>query len=170
MGIGNSNLNRGKANERASCEYLNEIFGPHWKWRRKLGAGRREDEGDLENVVDRDVLVQAKVTNKKNFTSAVRKAVDGASKQAGHIEARFPMGLTKVPGARSEPRWLVSTHIWPTALPDSTPVIRGTEEAMRHLRHHDEPVIVIWHGVPDMVLSSVSCYYRSYVSAVPGTL
>ena len=77
---------------------------------RKLGAGRREDTGDL--VVFSDVTVQVKTY--ATAGSALRDAAEGAELQRARAGTRFALGMAPVPRARrGAVRWLASTLRWP---------------------------------------------------------
>ena len=77
---------------------------------RKLGAGRREDTGDL--VVFPDVTVQVKTY--ATAGKALRDAAEAAEAQRVRAGTRFAFGMAPVPRARrGAVRWLASTLVWP---------------------------------------------------------
>lgn len=62
--------------------------------RRKLGAGRADDTGDLDGIPDTVVQVR----NYRDFARAVRTARDDADQQARNARAPFRFGMVRHPG------------------------------------------------------------------------
>lgn len=66
--MANSSKRKGDSAEREAAAILSDLTG--WNARRKLGAGRKDDEGDLE-ILGRDTTIQ--VASWKNVAAAVRQ-------------------------------------------------------------------------------------------------
>jgi hypothetical protein len=102
--------------------------------RRKLGAGRKDDMGDLE--VFPEVTIQVK--GLANLAKALRTAAVGAAEQALRAEHPFALGLAPVPRARATSvRWLASALEWPGGAPESDEMAHfgTTESAVAHARN-----------------------------------
>ena len=81
------------------------------KPQRMLGAGRRDDKGDL--LVLADTAVQVKAW--RDTVRAVTDAASGAHRQAAGWDLPYSVGMVPVLGAsRFAVRWLFATHQWPT--------------------------------------------------------
>lgn len=168
----NANVDAGKSMERAAGHMLNNVFGDHWGWARKIGEGRKEDTGDLINDVDPKLIVQVKKTSASTFSSGVRNAATGALDQCINAGGTCHIGLTKVPNARSEPKWLISALDWPVPLdsyPD-VPVVSSALRSFEYLRSGAPVVLMVRKGNDDMVLSTVGHFHQVYLSVFPGTL
>lgn len=79
---------------------------------RMLGAGRRDDVGDLR--VFPDTAVQVRFYALAKLAVGLRSAACDAASQAAN--ARYPhhLGMVKYPGARTPSvRWLATTTAWP---------------------------------------------------------
>jgi len=101
--------------------------------RRKLGAGRRDDVGDIDALPD--VTIQVKTMT--DVTVAVRQAATGAAVQAERAGTRWALGMVPVPRARCDAvRWLAATTTWPGGPPPDDEVLPTgrTEMAVRHAR------------------------------------
>ena len=66
--MANPQKNKGDKAEREAARLLADLTG--WNVRRKLGAGRADDTGDLDNVPDTTVQV-------KNYTDVLRAIREG---------------------------------------------------------------------------------------------
>lgn len=102
--------------------------------RRKLGAGRRDDMGDID--VFSDVTVQGKTM--ADVTSALRQAASGAAVQSVRAGTRWPLGMAPIPRARRcAVRWLAATTEWPGGTPpeDETMLTGRSEAAVSHARN-----------------------------------
>lgn len=104
--------------DRAERECVEAIvaLAPHLvreRPQRMLGAGRKDDVGDL-SVVD-GVTMQVKAL--KSVATAVRQAAMGAEAQRLNSMDRFAVGLVPIPRARvgdpTRVRWLASAIHWP---------------------------------------------------------
>lgn len=101
---------------------------------RQLGAGRKDDIGDLH--VFPDVAVQVKACSPSTIRAACRAAATGATVQASRLLAPVALGLVKVPGARGPIKWLAAVELWPTDLdPETvTPFGSAAAKAIDHAR------------------------------------
>lgn len=108
----NAAKRKGDAGERAAVVALvalaPDLVVP--QARRKLGAGRKDDTGDLD--VFADVAIQVKTM--ADLSKALRQAALGATVQAARARVPFHLGMAPVPRARAESvRWIASCTEWP---------------------------------------------------------
>lgn len=84
-----------------------------WDAMRMLGAGRKEDVGDLKAFPD--AAVQVKAYKASGLSAALYDAANGARDQAANARHPYQLGLVLVPRARlvGAVRWASSTHVWP---------------------------------------------------------
>lgn len=121
--MANPSKAKGDQAERDALAYLLDICDgdPHLRLNpmRQLGAGRRDDIGDLA-VLD-DTVVQVKACNPRTLVRSVRSAAEGALAQQANALTPYAVGMTKFPGARTPTvRWIASTYQWPAELdPDA---------------------------------------------------
>lgn len=114
QGMGNSSKDKGDRFEREAVPVLVDLL-PEFalaKAMRHLGAGRKEDVGDL--YVLEDTAVQVKAW--KEMGAGIRAAAAGSVVQAGHGDKRFALGMVPVLRARAhQVRWLacVAPGRWP---------------------------------------------------------
>lgn len=112
--MANSSKNKGDRFEREAVPVLVKLL-PEFalkKAMRYLGAGRKEDVGDL--YVLPDAAVQVKAWD--NMGGAIRTAVAGSVVQAGHGDMEYALGMVPIQGARAhQVRWLacVAPDRWP---------------------------------------------------------
>lgn len=108
---------KGDGAEREVVGVLTELI-PHLVMtnpRRLLGAGRREDEGDL--YVLRDTTFQVRAY--KNVALGLRTAAADACVQQGFADTPMAVGLVPIPRSRKNldddhtVRWLAAAHDWP---------------------------------------------------------
>tara|TARA_R110002051_G_scaffold60546_9_gene110932 strand:- start:43148 stop:43681 length:534 start_codon:yes stop_codon:yes gene_type:complete len=85
-----------------------------WNAQRMLGAGRKEDIGDL--LVFPDAAVQVKAFKATALSAGLYSAAAGATEQAARARHPFALGLVLVPRARlvGSVRWAASVDVWPT--------------------------------------------------------
>lgn len=134
--MANPNKVKGDRAERAAVEALRELAAdlvlPDAQ--RMLGAGRRDDIGDLRVFPDAAVQVRAM----RNLAAGVRSAAFDAEVQAARGRSKFPLGMVPIPHAPNRPdavRWLAATTQWPTHLDESTlPSWGNTGLAIKWLR------------------------------------
>ncbi|WP_375000166.1 hypothetical protein [Aeromicrobium sp. CTD01-1L150] len=114
----NSSKSKGDRGEREAVAVLKHL-SPHLlvdRPDRFLGAGRKDDEGDLR--VFPDTSVQVKAWGISTIGTALRSAAAGAERQ--RLNARFDLGvgLVPIPRARNGTvRWLAAVQTscqWPT--------------------------------------------------------
>jgi hypothetical protein len=84
-----------------------------WNAQRMLGAGRKEDIGDL--LVFPDAAVQVKAFKTSGLSAGLYSAASGATEQAARARHPFALGLVLVPRARltGSVRWAASVNAWP---------------------------------------------------------
>lgn len=115
--MANSAKDKGDRFERESVPVLVGLL-PEFalaKAMRYLGAGRKEDVGDL--YVLPDAAVQVKAWD--NMGGAIRTAVSGSVIQAGHGDMEYALGMVPILGARAhQVRWLacVAPDRWPVPI------------------------------------------------------
>lgn len=82
---------------------------------RMLGAGRKDDVGDLR--VFPDVAVQVRAYAKSYLLGGLRSAAVDAAAQAANGRMPLSLGLVPFPNARAatQVRWLATTTVWPDA-------------------------------------------------------
>jgi hypothetical protein len=85
---------KGDKAERELAAVLAELTG--WPIRRKLGAGRMDDTGDLDGIPD--TVAQAKAY--RDITRAVRETLDELPGQQTNAAATFGVGFVRRPGGR----------------------------------------------------------------------
>lgn len=113
--MANSSKNKGDRYERAAVAYLLETvpdLNSVKKAMRYLGAGRKEDVGDLNYFID--VAVQVKAW--ADMGQGIRAAASGSVIQAGHADVPFALGMVPIQGARKgKVNWLASVAVgrWP---------------------------------------------------------
>ena len=102
---------------------------------RMLGAGRKDDVGDLH--VFPDVSVQVKALN--DISRAVRQSVQGAVRQQANAGNRLHLGMVPVIRARtSAVNWLFAAQIWPAPVPETEcPVFTQSIRAIAYVRDDD---------------------------------
>lgn len=102
---------------------------------RALGAGRRDDHGDLRVLPDVSIQVKTWAA----VTRACRESVEGAVRQARNAANPMALGLVPIPNTPKAPgalRWLAVAYDWPggTASWVPVPTFGVTLNAVRHLR------------------------------------
>lgn len=107
--MANRNKAKGDRFERDVAAALNLLL-PGLGFRRKLGAGRSDDTGDIE-CVDSRLVIQAKY--RQNVKDAVRSSADGALEQADNADAVWALGVANILGARGQVRMLACCYEWP---------------------------------------------------------
>lgn len=134
----NRSKQKGDRGEREAVEVLRSL-APGLvvdKPQRKLGAGRREDTGDL--VVLPDVTIQVKTY--AGVTTALREAATGAEAQRARAGTSFALGMAPVPRARrGSVRFLAAALSWPGGDPDDADLVRVglVGRAVAHVRRED---------------------------------
>ena len=143
------------------------------KPQRMLGAGRRDDKGDL--LVLADTAVQVKAW--RDTVRAVTDAASGAHRQAAGWDLPYSVGMVPVLGAsRFAVRWLFATHQWPTGQrPDQAATVGLTCRAIRLVRDEqcgldrDRRVVVVDRfGLPPVYVATAQAWAAAYRDAHPG--
>jgi len=129
----NSSKNKGDRGEREAVVALCALAPDHVlpNARRKLGAGRRDDMGDID--VFPDVTIQVKWLT--SLPTALRDAAAGANVQSARAGTTYALGMAPIPRARkSGVRWLASTTSWPGGPPppDAVLVTGQSQTAVAH--------------------------------------
>lgn len=110
----NANKNKGDQAERDAVEFLVALCPDLVvkKPQRLLGAGRKEDVGDL--WVFPDAAVQVKAYGPKSVSAAMYDAATTSVDQAANADRPFAAGMVKMHNARpGTVRWLASVMEWP---------------------------------------------------------
>lgn len=134
--MSNASKNKGDRAEREAVRVL-ALLAPDLLIatpRRKLGAGRQDDIGDLDVLIDAAVQVK----NFADLGAAIRQAATGAAAQARRANLPFHLGMAPVRHARAgSVRWIASCLEWPDLGVQHDEVARfGTPSAaVAHLRN-----------------------------------
>jgi hypothetical protein len=90
----NPQKRKGDSAEREVAAIVADLTG--WSVRRKLGAGRADDTGDLDGVPDTTVQVK----NYADVTRAVREALEGLPTQQANAGTTHGVAFIRRPGGR----------------------------------------------------------------------
>ena len=85
---------KGDQGEREIAAHINALTG--WPVRRKLGAGRQDDAGDLDGIPDCTVQVK----NFRDVLRAIREAVDDLETQRVNAGTTHAVAFIRRPGGR----------------------------------------------------------------------
>lgn len=113
--MANKSKDKGDRYERAAVKYIIDAVPGLVDAKtpmRLLGAGRKDDVGDLNLFTDAAIQVKAVA----NMGQAVRSAVEGSVVQASNAKVEFALGMVPVQGARKTGvNWLACTAVdrWP---------------------------------------------------------
>lgn len=143
---------------------------------RMLGAGRKDDVGDLRVFVD--VAIQVRNYKMDSIGSAIRTAASDSVVQASNGSLPIGLGMVPVPGARKNSvRWLAACHTWPTALWDEGGLIQPEEfkmvgRALNWLRDetgtYDRPAVsrqfrvAVLVGKTPVLISPIEAWLEAY--------
>jgi len=121
---------KGDQAEREIAKIIADLTG--WPVRRKLGAGRADDTGDLDGIPD--TVVQVK--NYRDVQRALRDALDDLPTQVANAGVTFGVAAIRRPGGR----WFVAMDVemWATyAREASTPTepIRFLADELNRLKN-----------------------------------
>ncbi len=147
---------------------------------RMLGAGRKDDIGDLS--VFGDTAIQVRAYQASNLGGAARSAAYDSVTQADNGRLAHALGMVPIPKARvGTVRWLaaVAPHAWPFVLPSEPIEFKIISKAIPWLRDDDGPYgyeakprdhrIAILTGPADNVLlAPIEAWIRSYRIATTG--
>jgi len=97
----NSKKRKGDAAEREAAELLSDATG--FSVRRKLGAGRQDDEGDLEGIPK--TVIQ--IASYANPSVPCLKKPREVEEQRKNARARFAASLIRWPRVRGPDKWRV---------------------------------------------------------------
>lgn len=170
----NPNKTKGDRGEREAVRTLVQMAGSDalLDARRKLGAGRRDDMGDLDVLPG--VCIQVRCL--ADVTVALRTAASDAFVQAGRSGALFALGMVPIPRARkSAVRWLASACEWPALIPDDEIRVVGvTSAAIRHARSETLGVprrrrvaIVRRSDTPDLYVAPLEAWVEAWRGGRP---
>jgi len=90
----NPHKSKGDAAEREIAALINGLTG--WAVRRKLGAGRADDTGDLDGIPD----CTAQVKNFADIGRGVREAIAGLEQQRTNAGTTHAVAFIRRPGGR----------------------------------------------------------------------
>ena len=94
--MASSSKRKGDAAEREIAEILTGLLGYDIEVRRKLGAGRQDDTGDLDGIPD--TVIQVAWWPKRGVLRAVREKPDGAERQRVNDRATFAASAIRLVG------------------------------------------------------------------------
>ena len=108
----NPQKNKGDRAEREIATLLADLTG--YPVRRKLGAGRADDTGDLDGIPN----TTAQVKDYKNVTVAIRTAIDDLETQRANAGTDFAVAFIRRPGGR----WIAVSTVehWATLHREAT--------------------------------------------------
>jgi hypothetical protein len=162
----NASKNKGDQAEREAAMVLNALAADLMAGaaRRKLGAGRRDDIGDLDAFVDVTIQVKAYA----DPVRALREAVNGAKEQANRSGTRWNVGMSPLPRARRDGvRWICSTDVWPSAPNVHLPSFGRTSRALEYIKSANVVIetpprqrvaLVEVKGTPTMFIGSIDAW------------
>jgi len=165
----NANKAKGDKHEREAVNAFLELCPDLcvWNAQRLLGAGRKEDVGDLL-VID-DVAVQVKAFKRESLSAAIYDAANGAVVQAGHARKDFALGMAVVPRARKDKvRWACVVHTWPTDTQihdTASSAVAAVDKVVAAGIEAEYTVQVIRKGAAPVILSSLPTWVRAYRAA-----
>lgn len=85
---------KGDSAEREIAAIINALTG--WPVRRKLGAGRADDAGDLDGIPD----TTAQVKSYKDVQRGIREAIDDLDRQRANANTTHAVAFIRRPGGR----------------------------------------------------------------------
>jgi hypothetical protein len=88
----NSSKSKGDRSELEAARLLADLTG--WPVRRKLGAGRSDDTGDLDGIPDTTIQVKAY----RDIQRAIRETLADLPAQQANAGTPFAAGLIRRPG------------------------------------------------------------------------
>ena len=110
--MSNPRKSKGDAGEREIAALINSLTG--WNVRRKLGAGRLDDAGDLDGIPD----TTAQCKNYRDITRAIRDALDDLEQQRLNAGTTHAVAFIRRPGGR----WIACMTVeqWATLTREAT--------------------------------------------------
>ena len=94
---------KGDTAELDAARIVSDLTG--WRVRRKLGAGRTDDEGDLEGLPD----CVAEVKSYADIRVAIAQALTDCEREQKNANTTFGMSFIKWPRSRTYPWFVVLT-------------------------------------------------------------
>lgn len=182
--MANAAKRKGDDNEREAVRFLTgavpdlvSVANPM----RMLGAGRKEDVGDLH--LFGDVAIQVRAYQLKNIGLALRSAAVDATRQASHRMCRHGLGLVPYPRARARSvKWVAATETWPAPWlleNDREPVlfkmvtrcldwVRDDEGPYGYLARprHTRTALLATGNSPPIIVAPVEAWLHAYRRAV----
>ncbi|KQO98866.1 hypothetical protein [Leifsonia sp. Leaf264] len=163
----NANKNKGDKGERDAVEFLVALCpdlvvrNP----RRMLGAGRKDDEGDLR--VFPDAAVQVKVFKPQYLSKAMYDAAVTSVDQAKNAEQPYALGMVKMHNARGpHQKWLASVVEWPEDLTAPPVEHKAATAAAEWAKKHPAPDaavgIVTRAGSPTIYVAPLGTWVAAY--------
>lgn len=128
---------------------------------RALGAGRKEDTGDIH--VFPDVAVQVKNYAASRLNAGIREAALGALRQAGNALVPYHLGMTVVPRARKDGmRWIASAVQWVAPVEPETCVTNPVAALDLVKKSPLSLILVSRKGTEDILVSSLWRWMDDY--------
>lgn len=165
--VANASKKKGDRFEREAAAYLidqaPDLVLPDCQ--RYLGAGRKDDIGDLRAF--HDTTVQVKAYN--DPLAAIRLGVAGARAQSTRADTALHLGMVPVPRAsKTDPnvvRWLACTYEWPTPVETESWGLAG--RAVNWVRTADQPIdsrvtSISTRGLEPFYLGSMQAWLAAY--------
>lgn len=134
---------------------------------RMLGAGRKDDVGDLR-VFD-DVAVQVRAYGMAQLHAALRTSAVDSQTQA--VSGRMPLavGLVPYPNARApRVRWIATATVWPDPAVEARTFGMSVAKAVAWVRDETGPVreqrvaMVSGRGAPSYHLAPLEAWLAAY--------
>lgn len=165
--MGNPSKDKGDRYEREGVRYFIDLCPDLlvWNAQRFLGAGRKEDIGDL--LIFPDAAVQVKAYAETRLSAGLYSAATGATIQAKRARHPFALGLVLVPRARlvGAVRWMASVEQWPVELGDHV-VYSSSIAAFNAVKaaglNSDLIARVERKGVNPIIMSSLQTWVGAY--------
>lgn len=170
----NSSKNKGDIKEREAVQLLidrwPDLLLPNPM--RQLGAGRKDDVGDLRVIHDVSMQVKYRSTA---LTSAVLEAARGSQQQAVNACVPYGVGMSPVKNARQvSVRWIMSTYDWPVPIePDvlammirsglTTRLVTWLRDEKKNLVPRVERIVLLDRSdVGQIFLSTPEAWFAAY--------
>jgi hypothetical protein len=128
---------------------------------RALGAGRKEDTGDIH--VFPDVAIQVKNYAAARLNAGIREAAVGAVRQAANGLLSYHLGMTVIPRARKDGlRWVASAVTWVAPVEPETVVANPTAALELVKKSPFSLILVQRKGTEDILVSSLDRWMDDY--------
>lgn len=160
----NANKNKGDRAEREAVDALVALSSGLQLTplqMRALGAGRKEDTGDIH--VFPDVAIQVKNYAAARLNAGIREAAVGALRQAGNGLLDYHLGMTVIPRARKDGlRWAASAVTWVAPVEPETTVANPTAALELVKKSPLSLIRVSRKGTEDILVSSLARWIDDY--------